>query len=496
MATRTFNRIKFKLLLPRLSMEGAKSVIKCSAAYNNCDRELQPIGLVLEGKETTKTASLSNNNVILLSDSCKRKQMTFELDFVREQDLVKAKDIIICVYDISDNITVYVHYKYNADKMWELKDVEDLPGKLIREAFQISVKPRREKYSKIYVVDNRRNQGGKGKSKHQNTDTVFDFGQPQPEDMPRIKDKTDLVSDEVFDFGVLGGGISGNNSHKGNDPFAGLYDSSVCSKEVKFEVEDNDDMPETYDESLEISIDRHEISGYEGGKHGVTIFFKIKNITTEDASISVVNTYVLNNNNEQYRKDYNLTGFDLGKVKIKPGCACIGGHIFLDTVAGKIADGWMFCVEVDDNTNGIKYNCKFKLINESNMQWNLQNIEKKYITRFGSVSEKSKVLTSTIERLELSEQNNGIRFENLSVFVKKDFSGIVVMADVYAEIGGAIPKNLQICVNYYDKHGKIINLQSTTLYSSKFMGYDAVSIEVSKKEIALDTEKIRIFVKE
>lgn len=240
--------------------------------------------------------------------------------------------------------------------------------------------------------------------------------------------------------------------------------------------------------SLGIRVLKHEKGSYENGGDGNTIYFKISNQTSKKIEIQVEELFKINTKNAQFEKDYWLTGFIVDDTSIKPGAYKTAGGIFLNSVSGDIYQTCKAGIIVRDKTNGFLYDALFTL---KDYKWSLLScdvIEEQNIPKLESK------LKNSVERLELLEEKLGIRIDNISVKTSESFE-IAVLGEIFSLSGDSLKHNININANLYNSDGDLIDTAYTYIYSEDFMGYDTFKINFYDDDIALQTDKIRLFVK-
>lgn len=245
--------------------------------------------------------------------------------------------------------------------------------------------------------------------------------------------------------------------------------------------------------SLGIQVLKHEKGSFDIGGDGNVVYFKISNQTSKKIDIQVEALYKINKGNAQFEKDYWLTGFIVDNTSISSRAFKIAAGIFLDSVSGGLYANYKAGITIRDKTNGFLYDALFILKGTNN--WSLLNCD---ITEQQKIPEKSThetKLKSSIERLELFEEKLGIKLDNLSVRIDEDFNYINVLGEIFSLTGESLNQDIQLNVNLYNPDGDVIATNGSYFSTDSFMGYDTFDIGFYEDNIALEANKIRIYVK-
>jgi hypothetical protein len=243
--------------------------------------------------------------------------------------------------------------------------------------------------------------------------------------------------------------------------------------------------------SLGIEVLRHEKQNYLQGGAGHTIFYKIANQTQKRIHIIVQDEFVVNENNAQFGKDFYLTGFLVANTSIIAGAFKTAGAIFLDSTCGGIKDKYKTGLSVTDETNGYNYDALFIL---DNGKWQLISCD---VEERGKKPDKRTIvakLKKSIERLDMFEEKLGVRLDNISIKTETGFNQLSVLGEVYSLSRVPLDQSVVVNVNLYNSDGEIISTKNSYLSKDKFLGYDTFECTFYEEEIALITNKIRVYV--
>ena len=92
------------------------------------------------------------------------------------------------------------------------------------------------------------------------------------------------------------------------------------------------------------------------------------------------------------------------------------------------------------------------------------------------------------------EEKLGVRLDNISIRTESGFNQLSVLGEVYSLSRGPLTQTVVVNVNLYNNDGEIIGTNKSYLSKDKFLGYDTFECSFYEEEIALLTEKIRVFV--
>ena len=243
--------------------------------------------------------------------------------------------------------------------------------------------------------------------------------------------------------------------------------------------------------TLGIEVLKHEKGNYKIGGEGNTIYFKISNQTPNKIDIIIKEIYKINNKNAQFDKDYWLNGFKIEDTSIKSGVYKTAGAIFLNSVSENIDTNCKIGITVHDKTNGLLYDAIF-ILNENN-GWSLVRCDVNEEIKIPKKSTLETKLKNSIERLELFEEKLGVRLDNLSVIIDDKYK-INVLGEIFST-DESLNQNIFLNVNLYNQDGDLINTKKRYFNKENFMGYDTFIFYFYEENIALETSKIRIYVK-
>ena len=243
--------------------------------------------------------------------------------------------------------------------------------------------------------------------------------------------------------------------------------------------------------SLGIEVTKHVKQSYAKGGTGNTIFYNIVNQTQKRIHIIVRDEFVVNENNALFGKDFYLTGFLVGDTSIIAGAFKTEGAIFLDSTCGEIKDKCKTGLSVTDETNGFNYDALFTLDND---KWQLISCD---VEERGKKPDKRTIeakLKKSLERLDLFEEKLGVRLDNISIRTEATYNQLSVFGEIYSLSTGPLTQSLVVNVNLYNSDGEIVSTQKSYLSNEKFLGYDTFECTFFQEQIALITNKIRVFV--
>lgn len=240
--------------------------------------------------------------------------------------------------------------------------------------------------------------------------------------------------------------------------------------------------------SLGIRVLKHESGEFENGGAGNTIYFKISNQTSKKVDIQVEELFKINSKNAQFEKDYWLTGFSVDDTSIQAGAYKTAGAIFLNSVSGNINKTCKTGIIVKDKTNGFIYDALFIL---KDYRWSLLSCD---ITEEQIIPKLESKLKKSVERLELFEEKLGVRLDNISVKTDEYYK-ITVLGEIFSSSGESLNQNIYLNANLYNSDGDLIGTESEYIDVEDFMGYDTFKFYFYEDDIALKTNKIRLFVK-
>ncbi|MEN6593159.1 MAG: hypothetical protein ABFC12_07955 [Methanobacterium sp.] len=103
-------------------------------------------------------------------------------------------------------------------------------------------------------------------------------------------------------------------------------------------------------------------------------------------------------------------------------------------------------------------------------------------------------MKNSIERLELIEEKVGVRLDNLSVRIDNNFKGLKILGEIFSN-GESLEQDISLISNLYNRDGDLIETKSRGFTKDKFLGYDTFEFFFYKEDIALETNKIRIYTK-
>lgn len=234
----------------------------------------------------------------------------------------------------------------------------------------------------------------------------------------------------------------------------------------------------------EISADimKSECSSYTKSGDGCTIYLEVKNKSSKPIDVVIEKTFIINSKREQRNMDYYLTEYQFNEEKIYPNAKCVRGDIYLESTSGKLENGWQFCVEISDKTNGRKYNIIFKMISFNNwdiVSLNVEEIEKVLDKKVVKASLKDK-----IERIEAFEQRMGVRLENISLQLSG--SELEIYFDVYEISPESLKKYCYVNIVIYDNYDEILAKKNVSINPDSFMGFE------SKKIIFFDFDSAKL----
>ena len=106
-------------------------------------------------------------------------------------------------------------------------------------------------------------------------------------------------------------------------------------------------------------------------------------------------------------------------------------------------------------------------------------------------------VTDKIERLEVFEEKYDVRFDSLSAFQSYDEDDdeftVKIFGELYARAGTSIDQDLDIIAALYDEEGKLIQLESNTIYKDDFFGFYAFHLHVWS--VVTAPSRIRLYVR-
>jgi hypothetical protein len=243
--------------------------------------------------------------------------------------------------------------------------------------------------------------------------------------------------------------------------------------------------------TIGIEILKHERQNYSKKGEGNTIYVKIFNQTLKKIDIKIKQIYKINTENAQFEKDYWLNGFNIEDSSINSGVYKTAGAIFLNSVGGNINKNCKTGIIVEDKTNGLLYDALF-VLNEKN-RWSFVQCDVKEEDKIPDISTIEKKLKNSIERLELFEEKLGVRLDNLSVKIDDKYK-IKVLGEIFST-DESLNQNIFLNVNLYNHDGDLINTRKLFFNKEKFMGYDTFEFLFLEENIAVETSKMRIYVK-
>ena len=128
---------------------------------------------------------------------------------------------------------------------------------------------------------------------------------------------------------------------------------------------------------------------------------------------------MINENQGQFGKDYDLTGFLANNTSINTGAHRISGAVFLDSTCGGIKDKYKTGLSVVDETNGYKYDVFFVL---DNGRWQLISCDVEEHVKKANKKTIEARLKKSIERIDMFEEKLGVRLDNISIRTESGFN--------------------------------------------------------------------------
>lgn len=127
-----------------------------------------------------------------------------------------------------------------------------------------------------------------------------------------------------------------------------------------------------YNELL-FTVDSEEMS-FTSGKDSCVIYLEIENRTNASINVKVIESFIVNSENEQRCRDSRLEGYEFEQGKILPKAKRKRGDIFYNSRAGNLSDGWIYYVEIYDKVNFKKYILTYKYRTEF-FDWLISSFE-------------------------------------------------------------------------------------------------------------------------
>lgn len=224
-----------------------------------------------------------------------------------------------------------------------------------------------------------------------------------------------------------------------------------------------------------INIPEAELAEYSNGGRGCTIYCGLWNPSEYPLDIEIIDSFIINEQREQHRKDSFLTGFIVdGNVTIQPNATVRRGEIYLESTSGNLCPGWRYGIEVKNKKTGQTHRTVYEV--DSIGLWNEVSDE--------LIDSLDKQLKSKVERIEEFENKKGIRLESISFSVQDD--SLTVFFDLFAIEQGKLKEKVLIKCVCYDKDGDIIGSDDVSIYPDDFMGYASMDIYIGD----IDTKRI------
>jgi hypothetical protein len=243
--------------------------------------------------------------------------------------------------------------------------------------------------------------------------------------------------------------------------------------------------------SLKIEVIKHEKGGFKLGGAGNTVYYKISNQTSKKIHIKVRDIFIINEDNGQFGKDYWYQGYIVDDTSIMAGAFKTAGAIFIDSICGGIRNKCRTGFNVTDETNGYDYDALFILDND---KWQFINCDVEERVKKPDKRTIEAKLKKSLERLDLFEEKLGVRLDNISIRTEATFNQLSVLGEIYSLSTGPLAQSLVVNVNLYNSDGEIISTKKSYLSNEKFLGYDTFECTFFEEQIALITNKIRVFV--
>lgn len=242
-------------------------------------------------------------------------------------------------------------------------------------------------------------------------------------------------------------------------------------------------------QTINVEIEKTEYGQFDGGVDGDIIYFKIFNISNKRIKIETQNVTLVLRNGEEREKDYWLNGYGLVEnTTILSNNFKKGASIFLYKGDGmKCTENCMLSIAIIDVTNGLRYNLLYEYILNS---WNFREGYIESIEKDKGNKILAKELKRSLERIEAFEEQKGIKLDNISINIDKDFEKLVITGEI---IGiNNTEENITVNAVFFDDDNEIIAKEQS--YISEFNSYDVFEISLYSNDIK-DINKIRLFVK-
>lgn len=242
-------------------------------------------------------------------------------------------------------------------------------------------------------------------------------------------------------------------------------------------------------QTINVEIEKPEYGQFDGGVDGDIIYFKIFNISNKRIKIETQNVTLVLRNGEEREKDYWLNGYGLVEnTTILSNNFKKGASIFLYKGDGmECTENCMLSIAIVDVTNGLRYNLLYEYILNS---WNFREGDIESIEKNKGNKILAKELKHSLERIEAFEEQKGIKLDNISINIDKDFEELVITGEI---IGiNNTEENITVNAVFFDKDNEIIAKKQS--YISEFNSYDVFEISLYNNDIK-DINKIRLFVK-
>lgn len=250
-------------------------------------------------------------------------------------------------------------------------------------------------------------------------------------------------------------------------------------------------MEEIFKEvGINIEISKIEKGIFNDGA-GNTVFINITNQTSKRMKIEVDEFFIVTKNSAQFEKNAWLNGFSLNSASVISNAYKIAGGIFMESVCGKVTDYDKIGITVNDLTNGVLYECLFKV--KTANKYLLLHCNVKEIEKTPDIKRTKTRLKKCIERIEVFEEKLGLSLSNISVNVSSDFR-IAIFGEVMTLDGLDLAQSIYINAILYNSEGEIIDKSAISFYKGKFMGFETFEINFYEDNIALEIDRIRLYV--
>ena len=244
--------------------------------------------------------------------------------------------------------------------------------------------------------------------------------------------------------------------------------------------------------NLGLEVERIETTAFTSGDSGHVVYTRLINRSTDKIQLEIEEMYMINCQSQQFDSDSWLTGHVNRETSIRNRSYKTTAPIFYDTRFTSIEPGFMFGIVVKDKTHGERYDACFVLSEDG--EWTLLECN---VSKCESEMTPAKIqqkLNESLERLEIFEEKLGVRLDNVSVKVNDNLNTLWVFGELYSTEGDMLSESVQINVNLYGKDGTIIEKEDRFVNDESFLGYESFKIQFFERDIALLTNKVRIYV--